>query len=29
MGVTNEESAMEGLWNPDWDWYLENRARDR
>ena len=26
LGVTNEESAMEGLWNPDWDWYLENRT---
>jgi putative spermidine/putrescine transport system substrate-binding protein len=23
-GITNEASAMEGLWNPDWDWYLEN-----
>jgi putative spermidine/putrescine transport system substrate-binding protein len=23
-GVINEASAMEGLWNPDWDWYLEN-----
>ena len=20
----NEASAMEGLWNPDWDWYLDN-----
>jgi putative spermidine/putrescine transport system substrate-binding protein len=26
LGVTNEASAMEGLWNPDWDWYLENRT---
>jgi putative spermidine/putrescine transport system substrate-binding protein len=26
LGVTNEESAMEGLWNPDWNWYIENRT---
>ena len=26
LGVTNEASAMEGLWNPDWEWYLENRT---
>jgi putative spermidine/putrescine transport system substrate-binding protein len=23
-GVKNDADAMEGLWNPDWDWYLEN-----
>ena len=23
-GVTNDAAGMEGLWNPDWDWYLEN-----
>jgi len=23
-GVTNDAEAMEGLWNPDWDWYLDN-----
>ena len=23
-GVVNEASAMEGLWNPDWDWFLDN-----
>jgi putative spermidine/putrescine transport system substrate-binding protein len=23
-GITNDDAAMEGLWNPDWDWYLEN-----
>ena len=22
--VTNDAASMEGLWNPDWDWYLEN-----
>ena len=23
-GVTNDAAAMEGLWSPDWDWYLEH-----
>jgi putative spermidine/putrescine transport system substrate-binding protein len=23
-GVTNDAAGVEGLWNPDWDWYLEN-----
>ncbi len=23
-GVTNDAAGMEGLWNPDWDWYLEH-----
>ena len=23
-GVTNDAAGVEGLWNPDWDWYLEH-----
>ncbi|MEA2529092.1 MAG: putative spermidine/putrescine transport system substrate-binding protein, partial [Thermomicrobiales bacterium] len=23
-GVTNNAEAMAGLWNPDWDWYLDH-----
>jgi putative spermidine/putrescine transport system substrate-binding protein len=23
-GVTNDAAGMEGLWSPDWDWYLAN-----
>src|SRR5215213_8071138 len=23
-GVTNDAAAVEGLWTPDWDWYLDN-----
>ncbi|HEX2280674.1 MAG TPA: hypothetical protein VHG52_02820, partial [Thermomicrobiales bacterium] len=23
-GVTNDAAGVEGLWTPDWDWYLEN-----
>lgn len=23
-GVVNTATAMDGLWNPDWDWYLDN-----
>ena len=23
-GVTNDAAAMEGLWNPDWNWYADN-----
>ena len=25
-GLVNDASAMEGLWNPDWNWYLENES---
>jgi putative spermidine/putrescine transport system substrate-binding protein len=23
-GVANDAAGVEGVWNPDWDWYLEN-----
>ena len=23
-GVTNDAAGVEGLWTPDWDWYLDN-----
>jgi putative spermidine/putrescine transport system substrate-binding protein len=23
-GVTNDAAGMEGVWSPDWDWYLEH-----
>lgn len=23
-GVTNDAAETEGLWSPDWDWYLEH-----
>jgi putative spermidine/putrescine transport system substrate-binding protein len=26
LGLKNDEAAMEGLWNPDWDFYLENET---
>jgi putative spermidine/putrescine transport system substrate-binding protein len=26
LGLKNDAEAMEGLWNPDWDWYLENET---
>jgi putative spermidine/putrescine transport system substrate-binding protein len=22
--VTNTENALEGLWIPDWNWYIDN-----
>ena len=25
-GLKNDAAAMEGLWNPDWNWYLENET---
>ena len=26
LGLKNDEAAMEGLWNPDWEFYLENET---
>jgi putative spermidine/putrescine transport system substrate-binding protein len=26
-GVTNDAAGVEGLWTPDWDWYLDNEQQ--